>query len=81
MLDMEHLPHQVINNIVLRRIIYVTNIVCWFSVAGADMHKSYLDSNGSDLSLSNVSTWLHTKKLQSSDRNKKRVSYATIIVF
>lgn len=38
------------------------------------MHKTYLDGNGSDFSLSNVSTWLHTKKLQSSDRNKKRVS-------
>lgn len=37
-----------------------------------------MENNRSDLSISDVSTWLHTRKLQTSERNKKLEQLPTV---
>lgn len=46
-------------------------------VKGTEVNKSYLEANKTDLSLNDISTWLHTRNMIDSSRNKRvRKSYA-----
>lgn len=46
-------------------------IDCFDSVKGTEVNKSYLEANKSDLSINDISTWLHTRHLIDSSRNKR----------